>query len=84
MTTGMVFEILAKIIGVLIYMLYYIGFVEASGEDDCDGGKREPNENLRMAYLCQAVTLSPILIVCILTVFFGIQEQQGDHDCVWL
>lgn len=74
------FEILAKIIGVLIYMLYYVGFVGASGEDECEGGKREPNESLRMAYLCQAVTLSAILIVCVLIVFLGIQEQEGEHD----
>ena len=76
--TGMTFEVLGSVLGLVIYTLYFVGFVGISEEEECEGEVREPATNQRRAYFYHSITVGVILIACVVTTYLGVKEQEGD------
>lgn len=72
------FEVCGTLLGILIYTVYFIGFVGSSNEESCDSGVRVPDMNKRTAFLCHAVTVGALIFLFILTTFLGVREQSDE------
>ena len=67
------------LLGILIYTVYYIGFVGASNSESCEsGGVRLPDHSRRNAFFYHALTAGVLVFLFILTTFLGVREQKGD------
>ena len=73
----MCFEVIGTILGIVVFTLYYVLFVQDTKEERCEEGEREPDQSERRAYRYHALTLGIILIACIVTTFLGVREQKG-------
>lgn len=79
----MVFEVLGTLLGILIYTVYYLGFVHIADGDCIPGEKREGDPATRAAYRYHGLTLGILIFLFILTTFLGVREQQGKCVCVF-
>ena len=73
----MCFEVFGTLLGILVFTVYYTGFVQ-NKENGCDEGERLPDIQKRRAYLYHGLTVGVLLLVFIVITFFGVREQKGD------
>lgn len=74
---GVCFEQIGNVMGVLIFLLYYLGLVQFSEDSSCSTGERLPNQHERAAYRWAALTLAVVIVVSIAITTLTIQEQEG-------
>ena len=73
----MIFEVLGTLLGILVYTVYYLGFVHVSNKECSDSEQREGDPAVRAAYRYHALTLGVLIFFFILTTFLGVREQKG-------
>ena len=76
----MCFEVLASILGVGIYTIFFVAFVHVQDKGEgCDNGQREPDIGHRRAYRYHALLLGILIVICVFTTFIGVREQKGNR-----
>ncbi len=74
---GMCCEVIGTLIGIVVYTIYYVGFVGSQSNQDCNGGARIQNPDKIAAYRWHALTLSVVIVTCISVTVIFIREQKG-------
>ena len=69
-------EVIGTLIGILVYTVYYIGFV-GNQSNDCSDGSRLQDPNKIAAYRWHALTLSLVIVTCVSVTVIFIREQKG-------
>ena len=73
----MCFEVAGTLLGILIYTVFYLGFVSTTDSEECVSGERVPEPLKRAAYRYHGLTVGVLIFLCILVTFLGIKEQKG-------
>lgn len=75
----MCFEVIGTMLGVAIYTMCYLSFVEGE-EDVCSEGARVSDLNKIRAYRYQALIIAGFTLVFVWITAFGVKEQQEEIE----